>query len=64
MDLADVPQLPGVWELGKPGQVVHVWTFGRRAKQLNQKVGVNPGEGGQEEEAPASHWGAVAGRFL
>lgn len=58
MDLADVPQLPGVWDLGKPGQGVHVWTFGRRAKQVNQQVGVSPGEGGQEEEAPASHWGA------
>lgn len=58
MDLADMPQLLGVWGLEKPGQVVHVWTFGRRAKQVNQQVKVSPGEGGQEEEeAPASHWG-------
>lgn len=60
-----MPKLPGVWELGKPGEA---WTFGRRAKQVNQQVGVSPGVGGQEEEAPATHCagglGGAGGKFL
>lgn len=28
---------------------------------MNQQVGVSPGEGGQEEEAPASHWAGGGG---
>lgn len=45
--------------MGNPGDVVHVWTSGSRAKQVNHQARVSPRKGGQEKEAAASLLGIL-----